>query len=146
MRIYNCNCLDVMEVSRPGSVDLVVTSPPYDDLRTYNGNNADWGSHVWKPCIQRLYTLLKEGGVCVWIVKDASVHGSETGTSFRQALWAMDCGFNLHDTMFWQKPHLTFPTKNRYHDCISYMFIFSNNSGYQIGQSSTDIGKMSSVN
>jgi len=108
-----------------GSVDLTVTSPPYDNLRTYNGNNEQWGEHVWKAVISDLYRLTKDGGVVVWVVGDATIKGSETGTSFKQALWAMECGFNLHDTMIWCKDSTSFPASNRYYQATEYMFIFS---------------------
>jgi len=108
------------------SVDLTVTSPPYDNLRSYNGNNARWGEHVWKPVIKELYQLTKEGGVVVWIVSDATIKGSETGTSFKQALWAMECGFNLHDTMIYQKDNPP-PVGGspRYYQHFEYMFVLS---------------------
>ena len=107
------------------SVDLTVTSPPYDNLRTYNGNNALWCDHVWKAVIQELYRLTKQCGVVVWIVNDAVVNGSETGTSFRQALCAMECGFNLHDTMIYQKNGCPYPDKRRYFNSFEYMFVWS---------------------
>jgi len=119
------DCLERMEEIPDGSVDLTVTSPPYDNLRTYNGNNDQWGEHVWKAAIADLYRVTKEGGVVVWVVGDATVKGSETGTSFKQALWAMKCGFNLHDTMIYEKDALSFPDKNRYQSCFEYMFVFS---------------------
>ena len=83
-------------------IDLTVTSPPYDNLRTYN-NSLEWGEHIWKPIIQELYRITKSGGVVVWVVGDATIKGSETGTSFRQALYFKEVGFNLHDTMIFQK-------------------------------------------
>ena len=106
------------------SIDLTVTSPPYDNLRTYNGNNAQWGESVWKSVIEELYKVTKEGGVVVWVVGDATIKGSETGTSFKQALWAMECGFNLHDTMIYKtnKPPMN---DRRYQSCYEYMFILS---------------------
>lgn len=108
-----------------GSIDLTVTSPPYDNLRTYNGNNALWGEHLWKAIIQDLFRVTKQGGVVVWVEGDATIKGSETGTSFKQALWAMDCGFNLHDTMIYQKNSYPFPPTNRYYQVFEYMFVFS---------------------
>ena len=107
------------------SVDLTVTSPPYDNLRTYNGNNAQWGEAVWKSVIEELYTATKPGGVVVWVVGDATIKGSETGTSFKQALWAKECGFNLHDTMIYRKQFYVPLTHNRYEQSWEYMFIFS---------------------
>jgi site-specific DNA-methyltransferase (adenine-specific) len=123
--IYCGDCLDVMKDIPDGSVDLTVTSPPYDNLRTYNGNNALWGEHVWKAVIQDLYRVTKDGGVVVWVVADATIKGSETGTSFNQALWAKECGFNLHDTMIWNKPNPMPRTHNRYEQGFEYMFVFS---------------------
>jgi site-specific DNA-methyltransferase (adenine-specific) len=110
-----------------GSVDLTVTSPPYDNLRAYKGNNALWGEHVWKAAIQDLYRVIKDGGVVVWVVGDATIKGSETGTSFKQALWAKECGFNLHDTMIWEKTSIFAhdPRNRRYKLAFEYMFILS---------------------
>jgi len=119
------DCLEKMQELPSSCVDLTVTSPPYDNLRTYNGNNVLWGKHVWKPCIESLHRVTKDGGVLVWIVGDATIKGSETGTSFRQALWAMECGFNLHDTMIWNKGSFTNPSRNRFHQVFEYMFVLS---------------------
>ena len=108
------------------SVDLTVTSPPYDNLRTYNGNNDQWGEAVWKSVIEKLYTVTKEGGVVAWVVGDATIKGSETGTSFKQALWAKECGFNLHDTMFYfKKGGLNSGSLQAYQQKVEYMFIWT---------------------
>lgn len=101
-------------------IDLTVTSPPYDNLRTYNGFSWDEES-----LIRELYRVTKPGGVVVWIVNDATVKGSETGTSFRQALAFKDAGFNLHDTMIYEKAGCALPNPNRYLQCFEYMFVFS---------------------
>ena len=119
------DCLEKMKDIPDGSVDLTVTSPPYDNLRTYNGNNAQWGEHVWKSVIEGLYRVTKEGGVVVWVVQDKCVDGGESGTSFKQALWFMECGLKLYDTMIWNKPSPQSPTEGRYYDVFEYMFIFS---------------------
>ena len=120
------DCLERMKEIPNGSVDLTVTSPPYDNLRTYN-NTLDWGEHVWKPVLQELFRVTKDGGVVVWIVNDATIKGSETGTSFRQALYAKEIGFNLHDTMIWNKGNFTAvgALKTSYCPVFEYMFIFS---------------------
>jgi len=97
IKLMQGDCLEKMQDIQDSSIDLTVTSPPYDNLRTYNGNNELWGEHVWKAAIKDLYRVTKDGGVVVWVVADATIKGSETGTSFRQALWAMECGFRLHD-------------------------------------------------
>ena len=119
------DCLDCMKEIPDGSVDLTVTSPPYDNLRTYNGNNEQWGEHVWREVIRSLHRVTTDGGVVVWVVGDATVKGSETGTSFRQALHAMECGFRLHDTMIWRKPNFANPAATRYHQVFEYMFVWS---------------------
>jgi len=72
-----------------------------------------------------LFRVIKDGGVVVWVVGDATIKGSETGTSFRQALWAKDCGFNLHDTMIYEKTGCPFPEQNRYYPIFEYMFVWS---------------------
>jgi site-specific DNA-methyltransferase (adenine-specific) len=109
------------------SVDLTVTSPPYDNLRTYNGNNDLWCEDVWKCVLEKLYAKTKPGGVVVWVVGDATVKGSETGTSFKQALYAKEIGFNLHDTMIWNKGNFTAvgALKTCYAPVFEYMFVFS---------------------
>ena len=117
------DCLERMKEIQDSSIDLTVTSPPYDNLRTYNGNNALWGEHVWREVIRELYRVTASGGVVVWVVGDATIKGSETGTSFKQALWAMECGFNLHDTMIWEKEAFSNPFPNRYHQVFEFMFV-----------------------
>lgn len=112
----------------PGSVDLTVTSPPYDNLRTYNGSLNDWTEAKWKAIIAELYRVTKDGGVVVWVVGDATVNGSETGTSFRQALWAMECGFRLYDTMIWRKTNPMPQTGRRYTSAYEFMFIWTKGS------------------
>lgn len=121
------DCLNGMREIPHNSVDLTVTSPPYDNLRTYNGNVSEWNEEYWKGVIEKLYAKTKPGGVVVWIVGDATVKGSETGTSFNQALWAMKCGFNLHDTMIWDKGNFTAvgALKTRYAPVFEYMFLWS---------------------
>ena len=101
-------------------IDLTVTSPPYDNLRDYKGYSFEF-----ETIAKELYRITKDGGVVVWIVGDQTLNGSETGTSFRQALYFMEIGFNLHDTMIYQKSGLTFPETNRYYPCFEYMFILS---------------------
>lgn len=121
------DCVEVMRKLPESSIDLTVTSPPYDNLRTYAGT-LEWGEHVWKPVLSELFRLTKPGGVVVWVVSDATINGSETGTSFKQALYAMECGFRLHDTMIYVKNQLAFPDANRYYGAFEYMFVFSRNS------------------
>ena len=118
------DCLEEMKSIADGSVDLTVTSPPYDSLRTYNDTLDDWGPAKWEGVLAELWRVTAKGGVVVWVVGDATQKGCETGNSFRQALFAMSCGFNLHDTMIYSsdKPPLT---HNRYEQKFEYMFVFS---------------------
>lgn len=99
IQLYNGDCLELMKNIPDSSVDLTVTSPPYDNLRTYNGNITQWSFDKFKGIAKELYRITKDGGVIVWVVNDATINGSETGTSFRQALFFKECGFNIHDTM-----------------------------------------------
>ena len=98
MRIIQGDCAIEINQIQANSIDLTVTSPPYDGLRTYNGYSFDF-----ETIAKQLYRITKEGGVVVWVVADATSGGSESGTSFRQALFFKECGFNLHDTMIWVK-------------------------------------------
>ena len=124
MKLMCGNCIEKMRDMEAGSISLTVTSPPYDNLRSYNGNAIQWGEHVWKEVLKELYRVTKSGGVVVWVVGDATIKGSETGTSFKQALFAIDCGFNLHDTMIY-KTNKPPQSHNRYEQCFEYMFVFS---------------------
>ena len=124
IKLIHGDCIDEMAKMDADSVDLTVTSPPYDNLRTYEGS-LQWNDGIWKQVLEGLYRVTKDGGVVVWVVGDATIKGSETGTSFKQALYAMDCGFNLHDTMIYEKNQLSFPTTNRYYPSFESMFVFS---------------------
>ena len=118
------DCLELMRTLPDGCIDLTVTSPPYDNLRNYNGNIDQWCFEKFQRIAEEIFRITKDGGVVVWIVADATVKGSETGTSFRQALYFKECGFNLHDTMIWQKIS-PFQHKNRYIQSFEYMFVLS---------------------
>lgn len=113
---------EVLKTLDAASIDLTVTSPPYDNLRTYNGYVFDF-----ETIARELYRVTKPGGVVVWVVGDATVNGSETGTSFRQALYFKECGFNLHDTMIWNKGGFsaTGALAVRYAPVYEFMFILS---------------------
>lgn len=129
--LYNEDCLITMSKMDNESVDLTLTSPPYDDLRTYNkhlsGNKTEFNgySFPFESIARELYRITKKGGVVVWVVGDATNKGSETGTSFRQALYFKECGFDLYDTMIYQKTGTPFPQKDRYNQTFEYMFVFS---------------------
>lgn len=119
-QIYSGDCALLMAELPPDCIDLVVTSPPYDNLRDYHGYTFDYKSVAFQ-----LYRVIKPGGVVVWVVGDATINGSETGTSFRQALHFMELGFNLHDTMIYRKNALSYPVFDKYYPCFEYMFVFS---------------------
>jgi DNA modification methylase len=121
IEIYNESNLDTMNRMLDNCVDLTVTSPPYDGLRTYNGY-----SFPFEDIANELYRITKQGGIVVWVVGDATVNGSETGTSFRQALYFKECGFNLFDTMIYAKPPRGAVGNNKtYWQTFEYMFILS---------------------
>jgi len=109
---------------KENSVDLTITSPPYDNLRTYE-NKSIWNWDVFTKIANGLYKVTKKGGVVVWVVGDGTVNGSETGTSFRQALYFKEIGFRIHDTMIYLKSGSSFPSSNRYYQVFEYMFVFS---------------------
>jgi site-specific DNA-methyltransferase (adenine-specific) len=119
-KIYNENCLETMAKMSDNFIDLTVTSPPYDDLRTYNGY-----SFPFEEIAKELYRVTKQGGVVVWVIADQTKNGSESGTSFKQALFFKEIGFNIHDTMIYKKKRIVPLTHNRYEQGFEYMFVFS---------------------
>ena len=117
-KLYHGDCLEIMQQLEP--VDLVLTSPPYDNLRKYEGYVFNFGKTA-----SMLRSLVVSGGVIVWVVADQTINGSETGSSFKQALKFIETGLNLHDTMFYKKEPIPL-NHNRYEQAIEYMFVFSN--------------------
>ena len=130
-QIYNEDCLVTLSKVPDKTIDLTVTSPPYDDLRTYNnhisGKKTEFNGYSFdfENIARELYRTTKEGGVVVWVVGDGTEKGSETGTSFRQALYFKEVGFNIHDTMIYMKNNFSNPSSNRYHQIFEYMFVLS---------------------
>lgn len=125
--VLKMSCVDGMKLLDDNSIDMCVTSPPYDDLRTYN-DSSSWDFEMFKLVAEQLYRVMKKGGTLVWVVGDACVKGGETGSSFRQALHFMDLGFKLHDTMLYEKAGSAFPARrdgNRYSQIFEYMFILT---------------------
>lgn len=122
--IIEGNCVNVMKQFEDNSIDLTLTSPPYDNLRTYKGY-----VFPFEDIAKELYRITKDGGIVVWVVNDATIKGSETGTSFKQALYFMKIGFNLHDTMIFQKTNpIPQIYRKRYNGIFEYMFVFSKGS------------------
>ena len=118
--IYQGDCLEVMKDIPDKSIDMILTSPPYDNLRDYKGYTFNF-----EGIAKELFRIIKDGGVVVWVVADATIKGSETGTSFKQALYFKEIGFNLHDTMIYEKLGGIPLNHNRYEQKFEYMFILS---------------------
>ena len=121
MEIHCSDCVEFMKTMDDNSVDLTVTSPPYDDMRFY----ADKLKFDFESIAQGLFRVTKEGGVIVWVVGDSTVNGSESGSSFRQALYFKELGFLIHDTMIFLKTGTSYPSESRYNQQFEYMFVFS---------------------
>ena len=119
-KVFHGECNGVMQGMADESIDLTVTSPPYDNMRTYKGYDFDF-----EIIAEELFRITKQGGIVVWVVGDATIKGSETGTSFRQALYFKKLGFNLHDTMIYEKAQSPFGSNLCYLQSFEYMFIFS---------------------
>jgi site-specific DNA-methyltransferase (adenine-specific) len=122
--IYNTDCMAGLRELPDGIVDLTISSPPYDNLRSYNGTSV-WNMEYFCGLAPELFRVTKQGGVVVWVVGDATIKGSETGSSFRQALRFKESGFRLHDTMIYRKDGFAYPEVNRYYPAFEYMFVLS---------------------
>ena len=121
--IYCMDALEGLKLLNDESIDMIITSPPYDNLRKYNGFTWDF-----EGIAKQLYRVLKNGGVMVWVVGDQVINRSESGSSFRQALYFKEIGFNLHDTMIYEKNSASYPSHEnslRYTQIFEYMFILS---------------------
>ena len=119
-KIYTQNCVTFMKNLPKNFVDLTVTSPPYDNLRDYKGYSFDF-----EDISKELYRVTKEGGVVVWVVADKIKNGNKSLTSFKQALYFQEVGFNVHDVMIYKKKNTPFMRSNAYTNCYEFMFIFS---------------------
>lgn len=119
--LFNKDCLFTLKEMKSESIDLVVTSPPYDEMRNYEHDTK----FMFDLISNELIRVLKQGGVIVWIVADQTKKGSETMTSFKQACYFVNNGLNLHDTMIWKKPNPVPTQSTRYQQEFEYMFIFS---------------------
>ncbi len=121
--IYRSDCVDLMNRMDEEFLDLTVTSPPYDELRHYNGYKFDV-----EEIAKSLLRVTKKGGVVVWVVGDKIKNGNRSLTSFKQALVFQDVGFNAHDVMIYQKKNTPFMRTNAYTNCYEFMFVFSKGS------------------
>lgn len=123
-RIINARSDDLLKEMPESSVDLVVTSPPYDDLRDYK-DRLTWNFDVFKVIAEQLYRVVKDGGVVVWVVGDKTVKGNKSLTSYRQALYFQELGFNMYDVIIYEKAGTAPPHPNRYFNAFEYMFVLS---------------------
>ena len=119
--VLNEDCLITLRRMEAESIDLVITSPPYDNMRNY-GHDTKF---MFQLICRELCRVIKKGGVIVWIVGDQTIKGSETLTSFKQAYAFVERGLNLHDTMIWKKPNPVPTQSTRYQQAFEYMFVFS---------------------
>jgi len=119
-KIYLQDCLEGMKELDDNSIDLVVTSPPYDNLRKYNG--FSWN---FEGVAKEMFRIIKNGGVVVWVVGDKVESGSKSLTSFKHALYFKEIGFNIYDVIIYKKSSPSPPHKNRYFNSFEYMFILS---------------------
>lgn len=122
IKLYNNDCVEQLKQLESECIDLTITSPPYDNLRTYN---LDKLSVDYKQLAEQLYRTTKRGGVIAWVVQDQTINGSKTLSSFRQAIIFQEAGFKVHDVMIWRKDTSSFPRKKAYANVFEYIFIFS---------------------
>ena len=121
-RIINGNSAEILSTMESNCIDLVVTSPPYDDLRDYTKDSA-WDFNSFKRIAKQLYRVMKDGGVVVWVVGDSVIKGNKSLTSFKQALYFQQVGFNMFDVMVYEKAGTSPPHKKRYFNAYEYMFV-----------------------
>lgn len=127
INIFNEDCEEVLKKLPDNSIDMSIQSPPYDNLRKYQGASDGFTFDKFKAIVDQLYRVMKEGSVTVWIVGDATINGNKTLTSFRQALYFQEAGFLVHDVMIWQKPNSAHPAPRngkRYSNIWESMFVF----------------------
>lgn len=133
-KLFEGECEEILKNFKDNLIDLTLTSPPYDNLRSYK--DCEWNLKKFKLIANELYRVTKKGGIVVWVVGDACIKGSETGSSFKQCLYFMELGFKLHDTMIYEKNTSSFParrTSKRYTQIFEYMFILSKDTSPKTG-------------
>lgn len=118
--LYIANCVDFMRQLEANYIDLTVTSPPYDNLRDYKGFSFEF-----RDIAKELYRITKKGGIVVWVVGDKIKNGNRSLTSFKQALYFQELGFNVHDVMIYRKKNTPFMRSNAYTNCYEFMYVFS---------------------
>lgn len=121
-KFYHGDNVKIMKKMPDNSIDLVVTSPPYDDLRDYE-NKIDWNYNTFRKVAKQLYRIIKEGGVVVWVIGDKTENGNKSLTSFKQAIYFQEIGFNVYDVIIYEKSGSSPPHPKRYFNSYEYMFI-----------------------
>ncbi len=122
-KVFRSDCIEFMKSMDENSIDLTVTSPPYDELRDYKGYSFDF-----ENIAKQLFRVTKKGGIVVWVVGDKIKKGNKTLTSFKQALYFQQVGFNIHDVMIYRKKNTPFMRSNAYTNCFEFMFVLSKDS------------------
>ncbi|CRZ35552.1 site-specific DNA-methyltransferase (adenine-specific) [Herbinix hemicellulosilytica] len=123
-KIFNAYSNDLLCEFPNDIIDLVVTSPPYDDLRDYEGKIV-WNMDIFKKIANEIYRILKPGGVVVWVIGDRTLNGNRSLTSFKQALYFQEIGFNMYDIIIYEKAGSGPPHPNRYFNTYEFMFVLS---------------------
>lgn len=123
-KIINADTIDVLKLMPKDSIDLVVTSPPYDDLRDYSGSLI-WDFNTFKKIARGLKKVLKPGGVIVWVVGDKTKNGNKSLTSFKQSIYFQELGLNIYDVIIYEKSGTGPPHAKRYFNAYEYMFVIS---------------------
>lgn len=123
-KLVNGDNVELMKLLPEGVIDLVVTSPPYDDLRVYEGE-VEWGFEKFQEIAKEMYRVMKEGGVVVWVVGDKTKNGDKSLTSYKQALYFQEIGFKVYDVIIYEKAGTAPPNKNRYFNAYEYMFVLT---------------------
>lgn len=97
--IYCIDCVEGMKKIPDNSVDIVVTSPPYDGIRDYNGFNFDLHETG-----RGLIRILKEGGIVAMVIQDQTKNFGKTLTSFKTIIdWCDNIGFKLFECVIYRK-------------------------------------------
>jgi site-specific DNA-methyltransferase (adenine-specific) len=120
-KVYQQDCIVGMRKIPDGAIDLVVTSPPYDNLRDYNGYSVDLNETG-----KNIYRILKDGGVAVMVIQDQTKNFGKSLTSFRTIVdWCDNVGFKLFECVIYRKNGTEGAWwKNRFRVDHEYMPIF----------------------
>ena len=107
--VYHADSLDVMKAMKPGTVDLVMTSPPFGLTREKEYGNVreqaylDW----FKPFAKAFHRILKDSGSLVIDIGGAWKPGYPVRSLYHFKLLIMLCeefGFHLAQDFYWWNP------------------------------------------